>query len=155
MKLGNQGFGMKEMIIYTCLLILLLIFVSIEIDSFYKNLSSSKANNETQEIEPSNEDEEEINSTPDTYVDYNYYYSLETRLKVATQNYIDAYPYSLETDILTITSNDLESLGYLTPMYAQDNKSICQGYSNVYKQEDEIVIYPFITCYNYQTTTNN
>ncbi len=161
MKLGNQGFGLKEMIIYTCLLILLLVFVSIEINSFYKNLSNSKSNVNSQDEIFQNEnieenDENDYNITnPDNTIDYNYYEELETKLSRATQNYLNDNPYSLENEILTISSETLINLGYINTLYAQDNNSTCNGYSNVYMQEDRTyVINPFITCYNYQTSSN-
>ncbi len=154
MKLGNQGFGLKEMIIVTCLLALLLIFVSIQINSLYKSVEENRPDKETQEIQSNTpEPEPDPEPIPDT-VDYNYYRGLETRLKLATQNYLDANPYELGSEIITIDATTLINLEYLTPLYAQDNTSVCQGYSNVYEQNGNIVISPYITCYNYQTANN-
>ena len=70
MKLGNQGFGLKEMIIYTCLLFLLLIFVAIEINSFYKNLSEPKEPDPIEETTPT----EETKPNSNTEINYSYYY---------------------------------------------------------------------------------
>lgn len=155
MKLGNQGFGIKEMIIYTCLLVLLLIFVSIQIDSLYRNIDKEKEESKIQETQTNTETEEQTDSIPNTVVDYNYYRGLETRLKIATQNYLDANPHALENGILTIDAETLTNFGYLPTLYAQDGTTTCTGYSNVYQQEDNIVIHPYITCYNYQTSNNN
>lgn len=155
MKLGNQGFGLKEMIIVTCLLALLLVFVSIQINSLYKSVEENRPAKETQEIQSNTpEPEPDPEPIPDT-VDYNYYRGLETRLKIATQNYLDANPHALENGILTIDAETLTNFGYLPTLYAQDGTTTCTGYSNVYQQEDNIVIHPYITCYNYQTSNNN
>lgn len=156
MKLGNQGFGLKEMIIYTCLLLLLLVFVSIEINSFYKNLPKNQEENQVQETKPTIEEPEKKPEQPtEPSVDENYYQDLECKLKMATQTYIEDNPYELGDEILTIDANTLINLGYISSLYAQDGTSTCQGYSNVYIQDGEIEINPHITCYNYQTSTNN
>ena len=84
------------------------------------------------------------------------YWRVLHQIEQATQNYLNDNPYNLDGEILTVDTTTLINLGYLQTLYSQDNTSLCQGYSNIYKQEDgTYVIKPYITCYNYQTTMNN
>lgn len=152
MKLGNQGFGLREMIIYTCILLILLIFVSIQIDSLYKKTSRANANNEktpTQLVEDTNKEDK----TPVNSVDYDYYKSLESKIQSATVLYLNANHYELSGNIMKVSTDTLRDLGYLnTPLIAQDGYSKCSGYSNVYENANkEIVVNSYITCNNYTT----
>ena len=55
MKLGNHGWGMREMIIYLCVFAIILIFVAISINSLYKKIekdNDAQKNNQPVVVEP-------------------------------------------------------------------------------------------------------
>lgn len=155
MKLSNKGFGLRDMIIYTSVLLLFLLFAVYSIDSLHKTLEedNKEAAQEYQESIKNNSDEiEEENSTKDEPVNYSYYNTLEELLERSTLNYMNDYPFDLSMSIEKVTSDTLINLGYMSVMKDQFGNSTCQGYSNVFQDENmEYVIHSFISCDNYVT----
>lgn len=158
MKLGNQGFGLREMIIWTCVLLIILLFVAMQINTMYKKIEENKEHNPIHDVVETPQDNvhepEEQQPLVET-IDYDYYKSLENKIKTATVNYLNENPTVLSEQLLTLTSTDLINLGYLTTLYAQDGESICSGYSNVYETNEEIVVNPYVICNNYNTSIHN
>lgn len=153
MKLNNRGWGMREMIIYLCILILALFFVASSIDSLYTQIENSQ-----KEIKEENnnkviyEDEEEIEEDKSLDIDVDYYYNLENEVKTATMNYINENNYDLSNQILTVTLDTLVNLGYIEKIYDQIDDEVCSAYSNVYSiDEGDFIINSFVSCKNYIT----
>ena len=70
MKLNNNGWGYRDMVIYTCIILLALFFVAMSISSFYDNLVediNSDRNNQN------NNNVVEENKPNSNEVDKNYY----------------------------------------------------------------------------------
>ena len=44
MKLNNNGWGYRDMVIYSCIILFALIFVAISISSFYDTFESTPSN---------------------------------------------------------------------------------------------------------------
>lgn len=162
MKLNNHGWGMREMIIYTCILIILLLFVASSISSFYDSIESSQAkkNQEYQESlkraeeEKKKKEQEEQLKQEETIinVDYNYYINLENKLKTATMNYMNQNAYDLSGQILNVTLDTLVNLNYVDKLYDQTGSNLCTGYSNVYEDiNGSYVIKSYVSCSNYST----
>ena len=147
MKLNNNGWGYRDMVIYTCIILLALFFVAMSINSFYDNLvedinsdRNSQNNNVVEENKPySNE------------VDKNYYLLQESKLKEATLNYVNKYSYDLDQNIMSVSMETLVSLGFMEQIYDQTGTNKCSGYSNVYIYENDYGIVPYISCNNYVT----
>lgn len=160
MRLNNYGFGMREMIIYSCILLFILFFAAVEINIFYSNLENDDKEDNTVEVkqetdeddesskdDESSDDEKEVVSEE---VDYAYYSALEKRLEEAARQYLNEYKYDLSENSLKITSETLVNFGYMEAMYDQTGSNICTGYVNAYGS-DEVTLEPFISCNNYST----
>ncbi len=140
MNLNNKGFGLKEMIIYTCLLILLLVFVSLSIDSFYKSNSVEKDNSKE-------------NQAAELYhVDFEYYRNLEETLRLTTKRYLENNKAFMEGEKWTVTVEELIEQQYLSGLYDQTGHNVCTGYSNGYlDNNNEFIVVPYLKCSNYVT----
>jgi len=154
MKLNNKGWGMREMIIYMCILAFLLLLAAYMINSLYNNVSTNYNNNNVVTESTNTLIEKEDNNTQpvtENTINYDYYHNLETKLYNATLNYLNDYQTDLEHDILNITSDDLIGLNYIEELYNDNSSSKCSGFSNVYKENDEYVIKSYINCGEYVT----
>lgn len=155
MKLNNNGFGLRDMIIYTSVLLLFLLFAVYSIDSLHKTIEEDhlEYNEKHQElIEKAKEENKKEEETEKKTVDYNYYSNLEDLFKRATMNYINDYNFDLTVDIEKVSSDTLIGLGYISGFKDQFGNETCTGYSNVYQDENfEYVIKSYISCSNYMT----
>ena len=147
MKLNNNGWGYRDMVIYTCIILLALFFVAMSISSFYDNLVediNSDRNNQNNNVV-------EENKPNSNEVDKNYYLLQESKLKDATLNYVNKYSYDLDQNIMSVSMETLVSLGFMEQIYDQTGTNKCSGYSNVYIFENDYGIVPYISCNNYVT----
>jgi hypothetical protein len=147
MKLNNNGWGYRDMVIYTCIILLALFFVAMSISSFYDNLVediNSDRNNQNNNVV-------EENKPNSNEVDKNYYLLQESKLKDATLNYVNKYSYDLDQNIMSVSMETLVSLGFMEQIYDQTGANKCSGYSNVYIYENDYGIVPYISCNNYVT----
>ena len=151
MKLNNHGWGMREMIIYTCILLLLLLFVSYSVNSFYKEMETSKQNVVNNNYGSDYDDKDEESNVSNN-INYIYYHNKEDLIKKATLNYLNNYSYNLDSNIMNVSLDTLINLGYIQKIYDQNNINSCSGYSNVYEDENgEYIIKSYINCGNYVT----
>lgn len=151
MKLNNHGWGMRDMIIYTCILLLFLLFVAYSVKALYEVIDTSKNNDSNQQdvYQPPVADEKEEEPL---IVDLEYYNNIENSLKEATLEYLKTYPTDLSNDILKVSSGTLINLKFIDKIYDQTGSSTCTGYSNVYQDIDgDYVINSYISCVNYIT----
>ena len=149
MKLNNGGWGYREMIIYSCIIIFALVFVAISISSFYDDVvtpnESITHNNNV--VEEEKEDEKPI------VTDTDYYALQELKLMNATLDYVNTYSYDLTNDILKVSIDTLVSFNFMSEIYDQTGTSKCSGYSNVYiTDKGSYEIRPYISCSNYVTS---
>ena len=151
MKLNNNGWGYRDMIIYTCIILFALIFVAFSISAFYDNLMED-INSDRNNNPVVNEPVEEKEPSQNVVTDGNYYIIQENKLKNATLNYVSKYSYELSESILTVSIDTLVSLGFMDHMYDQTGTYKCSGYSNVYISGDDYGIVPYISCGNYVTS---
>ena len=157
MKLGNHGWGMREMIIYLCIFTIFLIFIAISINSLYKKIeddTKDSDNNQSTIVEPAPEqskDNPEIDKTRS--VDYSYYHEEERKIYNATIRYLEDKPTETGRGVFRIDDSTLVSLGYMGKIYNDIGTTQCTGYSNVYVQEGEAnyTIKSYIRCDNYAT----
>ena len=151
MKLDSRGWGLREMIIYTCILLLLLLFAAFNINSLYSSLQDSK--NDIQEVvEPVDKGNKEENYVSEV-VDKNKYYIYEDKMVEATKDYLKDYNYDLTENILTVDLETLVNFGYIERIYDQVDSSICTGYTNSFEENNEIKINAFVKCSNYRTSS--
>lgn len=157
MHLGNHGWGMREMVIYLCVLAIILLFVVISIHSLYRRIDDDSKKRETPNqvvVEDEPVVSKPVISEPvqeTRSINYEYYYGEETRLLNATKQYLNDKPTETGDGILKLDADSLINLGYMSAIYNDIGSSKCTGYSNIYKPEGESVytIKSYIKCDNY------
>lgn len=153
MKLNNHGWGYRDMIIYSCLILIVLLVCAYNINYLYTGLTTDN-NNNNNVTNVQDTDEEVIQTKPQIQVvDYNYYNQIEYKIRIATLNYLNDYKYELTGQILKTTLDSLVDLGYMEKVYDQNGNNVCTGYSNSYVDGStgEYVIKPYVNCSNYRT----
>lgn len=144
MKLDNRGWGLKEMLILSSIILFFLLIAAIVAGSFAKELKDSKPVPEVEESTPVERPEE-------TPVDYDYYYLLEKDLETATENYINDLGTNLDNGSVNIYLNNLIDNGYITTMVDKSTGNYCNGYGKAYKKENAVIIKGYIKCDEYKT----
>ena len=140
--LNNHGWGMRDMIIYSCVILLFLLIATYYIRTFYKGLS-----NATNTVVETKKTEEVIKKQ-----DVSLYNNYEQRMHNAAINYVYQYYGDLDRSIASITLNDLTSKGYIEPLYDQLDNSLCMGYSDVWDSEDSVLhASSYVRCTHYKT----
>jgi hypothetical protein len=152
MKLNNHGWGYKDMIIYSCLIIVVILVASYNINYLYSGLTSDSTNSDNTTVEHNTEPVTQ-NTPQIQFIDYNYYNQIEYKIRIATLSYLSDYNYELTGQILKTTLDSLIDLGYMDKVYDQTGGSMCTGYSNSYVDAStgEYIIKPYINCNNYRT----
>ena len=125
MPKNNQGWGLREMLFFSGILLLAVIVVAILVNTLYNDLSSSLPNSDD-------------NKTGSTYE------QVEENLVNAAKRYYRAHKDEAGD---LIVSEDLIAEGYITVQKLTVNNDICDGYVLV----DDEVFTPYITCTNYET----
>lgn len=141
--LNNHGWGMRDMIIYLCILILFLLFASYSINTLYENIGN---NNVVDKYGSSEESERAF--------DLQYYRDLEYELISATFDYLANY-YADPSVVLHNTKINVQELvnhDFIDDLYDQFGNNVCEGYSIVDRNEKgNFVVKSYINCSNYKT----
>lgn len=155
MKLNNNGWGMKEMIMFMSILLLFLLLAVFNVSRLYKSIEKTEHEKNIPQVvdkkedegivKPEDKGEEKVESTDEAY-----YAKLEKKFQDATYEYIKDYHYDLSSHILNVSYDTLKGLEYLD-MLDQFDKPTCDGYSNVFYDEEtgEYSVKSFIRCGNY------
>lgn len=153
MKLDNRGWGYRDMIIYSCILLFCLLLSVYFVNSLYNDLEKSAiiqeqntTNSNIVEVPKEEEPEKE-----EVKFDYSYYFDLEDGLKNATYTYINEGNVDYSSGLVTVNSSILIDKGYLKNFYDQHGNR-CSGYSNVIA--DDMLGYTvesYILCNDYST----
>ena len=136
MKLNNNGWGLRVMIVFSCLFIFCLLIATIwsaRMGLMNKQPIVEQANGKKVDI-----DEEENAS----------YTDLEEKLKNSAQTYVSMEKINI-TSSIKIKYYELISKGYIDSLYDSNNKD-CTGYVEVHGT-DELSFEPFIKCESYET----
>ena len=140
--LNNHGWGIRDMIIYCCVILLFLLIATYYIKSFYEGFSN--ASNTVVETKEEEKGKKEIN--------YSRYKDYEQRMNRAAINYVYKHYNGLNNSIASIRLYDLTSGGYIEPLYDQADGTGCVGYSNVWDTEDGVLhASSYISCTSYKT----
>jgi hypothetical protein len=140
--LNNHGWGIRDMIIYSCIILLFLLIATYYIKSFYSGLSN--ASNTVVETKQEEKVEKEIN--------YSLYKNYEQRMSNAAINYVYNHYNGLNNGIASVRLTELISGGYIEPLYDQKDGTGCVGYSNVWDTEDGVLhASSYISCTSYKT----
>ena len=159
MKLDNRGWGLREMLIYSSILLIFLLIAAFRISALYDGVknnsthsdSSSSQNNFNNSTDNNNNngDIKDNSNVKDKY-DLQYYYDYEDDMVEATQKYLKLYNVNIESstklDISTLI--DLDLLGKL---YDKGSTARCEGYVLIEYDNDKLAIKPFLGCLDYIT----
>ncbi|MBE6148921.1 MAG: hypothetical protein E7167_05520 [Firmicutes bacterium] len=98
MKLNNKGWGLKEMMIISSILLLFLLFAAYYIYMLYNNLDTSSAS---------------------------VYGKLELKLQTSAVSYVNKH--NLQNSKVIISLDDLQKAGYID-IFTDPNDDACNGY---------------------------
>ena len=144
--LNNHGWGMREMLIWSCVILIFLLIATYYVKSLYRGLSMSD------KVETNEVYEEEDDTKPTEEIDFDRYRRYEERMNNAAINYVKRYYSSLNTGIASVELWDLTNGGYIEILYDQVDHSRCMGYANVWDNEDgELKASSYIKCPSYTT----
>ena len=132
MYLNNKGWGLKEMILLSCIILTAVFVAAIMINTLYKDLDMNINGNNTSNTSNSNQNKEEK------------YETIERNLLSAAKKYVR------ETGLEDADSRDSDTLianGYLTLSKMTNEDDTCEGY--VMKQNTSYKAY--ISCESYET----
>lgn len=132
MYLNNKGWGLKEMILLSCIILAAVFVAAIMINTLYKDLDMNINGNNASNPSSSNQNKEEK------------YEAIERNLLSAAKKY--ARENNLE-DEESIDSDTLIANGYLTVSKMTNEDDTCEGY--VTKQNTSYKSY--ISCESYET----
>ena len=150
MKLNNKGFGTKEMIIYSCVIIFFLLLADFLIKDFYRSMdnNNSKNTSSTSVVETNNNsNNNEIKRTESVSV---YYSNQEKKLRdaaisYAIKNKLDAYDGFIVAIGVLIDNNYIE----IIRDYYDD--STCNAYAKIMNNGDSYDADAYISCNSYTT----
>lgn len=132
MYLNNKGWGLKEMVLLSCIILVAVFVAAIMINNLYKDLDMNINGNNTSNSSNSNQNKDEQ------------YTIIERNLLSAAKKY--ARENKLDDDEI-IESDTLIDEGYLTLSKMTNEEDICDGY--VTKQNSSYKAY--ISCESYET----
>ena len=144
--LNNHGWGMRDMIIYSCVILIFLLITTYYVRSLYRGLSMGE--NVVEEDRTNDADK-----TPYKEIDYSLYKNYEDRMSSVAIDYVIKYYSTLNTSIASVDLNDLIREGFIETLYDQRDGSRCMGYTNVWDQEDgSLRAASYIRCPSYTTS---
>lgn len=157
MKLGNHGWGIKELIIYLCILLSFLLVAMYFINSLYNSIETSKKdyekeNNEIYENNSNKIDESTNEIIEENKIDISYYENLEQDLYNATLNYFLNGEINEDTKYISVNIKTLINKGYIDSLIDKNNNT-CEGYSNIaIDTTNDYDIKSYIKCSEYTTS---
>jgi competence protein ComGF len=157
MKLNNKGFGMRESLIYLCILLMVLLVAACSVSSFYDTLEESRSDNHQEYYlfdvdEDDEKDDSQVIDDKDSsiVINYDYYHIEEERFANAALEYARAN--GLNDSVNQVNLTDLYKSNHMTRKIVDyvDGKT-CGGYANVSYNNGSYDVEAFILCTNYKT----
>jgi len=153
MKLNDKGFGTKDMIIYTCLFIFLLLLVNFAVinlsNSIEKKSSKERANALVVEKQEPKKQEENTKIYREESLSV-YYNNKEKELenaalKYAEKNKLNAYN-GFVVGVDTLISNK-----YMEKIVDYEGLNYCGGYAKIINNGERYDVDAYIKCSDYET----
>ena len=142
-NIGNEGWGLAQMIVYTCIILLFLIISACLVLVLYQNLDKNE-NSENPNKVSKKASVVEVKEEDYTPVYENYL----VKMQDATTAYLAASEVYYEADT-KIPLSIIVQEGYIEYLYDPTTMAICSGYS-IIKVENEIKTpVAFLKCDNY------
>ena len=155
MKLDNRGWGLREMLIYSSILLIFLLIAAFRISALYDDVKNNSTHSDSSSSQSSlnnnsdNNDDKENSNVKDKY-DLQYYYDYEDDMVEATQEYLHLYDVLITSDtkldIATLIDLDL-----LDKLYDKGSTARCEGYVLITIENSRYAIKPYLACLDYIT----
>ncbi|MBQ8659808.1 MAG: hypothetical protein IJ475_03115 [Bacilli bacterium] len=149
MMLNNHGWGLKDMIIYTCIILFFFFIACFFIGAMYRDFEEGYYDNDSDNQIVSDVLEEPIHE--EEYIDYKYYYEKEFIFKSSVDVYLNELNYDVTNHIFNIRLNELVNLRYMDMIYDPITGTACDGYANVIGEGTQYEINAYILCSNYMS----
>ncbi len=133
MKLNNYGWGLNQMLIYCGILLFFLVIAVFFIVQLSNSLGDAIKSSFSENIT---------------------YQTVEQNIENATYSYMEKYyQEEIGTGTITVTAQNLIKYNILTEelLKPTEEKVSCNGYALVKKENDVLVVSPYINCNNYTT----
>lgn len=147
MKLDNRGWGYRDMIIYSSIIIICLVIVVFFSHIMYTNLEKDVSNASSYSSN-TNEEKKPISLTKEQE---EYYHNKELEVKQATYVYLDKNNYQGTSAIRKVDLDILEGFGYVNKVTDVLDGSSCKGYAIVSVKNSLYTVNPYIQCSHYVT----
>lgn len=144
MKLDNRGWGLREMLIYSSILLIFLLIAAFRISTLYNDVESTKHDDEIEETD--------LKDNKDVY-DLQYYYDYEDEMVEATRTYLSNPDYNAPhiSDELKLNLLTLIDLDLINRLYDKNSTASCEGYIMVTLVDGKQAIQPYLLCRDYVT----
>ena len=140
LRLNDKGFGTKDMIIYTCVILFFLILADLLILSFYKKQDRIDMHDLVEE--------KPVDKSKGAF--YIYYQQQESNLKVAGLSYARDKKLNAVNDF-TISIGILKDNNYIKDIRDSEDNTICSGYVVIKNTDYDYDVKPYIKCNSYTT----
>ena len=149
MKLDDRGWGYRDMIIYSSIIIISLLIVVFFSHLMYTNLEKNVSNTPSYVTKTEGEkDKETISLTKEQEA---YYHNKELEIKQATYVYLEKNNYQETSTIRKIDLDILEGFGYVNKVTDILDGSACKGYATILVKNSLYTVESYITCSHYVT----
>lgn len=154
MKLNNKGWGFRDMLVYSGILLFFFILATIYISTLYNDINNDISNNVSGSttVEEDNSYVEDDGIVEDEIeIDYSYYHSKEVDMEKAVYTYLLNNNIIIVSDIINISLDELVEQGYIDPINDYVTNEKCIGYVNVIGEGTDYDIREYLKCSNYTT----
>lgn len=158
--LDNNGWGLREMILLSSIILIALFTATFFVISMYSQLDKSlQESHEAYEKEFVNEEREDdqqvIENDPEDIFLNSTYLEYEEQLRQGALSYAKDCNCFADAEFVRVEFIELLKLSYIEPMEDIDH-SLCSGYVDVYPQNDEdYLVDSYLKCNNYVTEGYN
>ncbi len=136
MKLNNHGWGLREMLVLSSILLCFLLVAIIMVMRLYNNLEDSI-------------DLDKVDNTKK--IDEVYYHNLEYQVQNAGVKYFNNVGVDVSVGEVNVSLDKLIDLGYITRFKDDITGNYCDGYVKIYIEDEILNIDGYINCDNYRT----
>ncbi len=154
MKLNNHGWGLREMLILSSVLLLFLLVSVFLVLKMYNRMDEDFTNDKEDDVpvqQPGQSEPSVSNPEPEEEIDLIYYLNLEKKLETAGRNYWLENMTDESLGGVNIYLGELADKGYVQEIKDQISGNPCDGYARIFVENSIATIDGYIKCDNYKT----
>lgn len=142
MKLDNRGWGYRDMIVYSSIIIICLVIVVVFSKIVHDNIETSPYEEQNKKVDEVEEVQTFSNSS---------YYEVEKEMQNATFIYLQKYDYDKGDQMRKIALDTLIGFGYISLVRDFEDGSECKGYVTIHTTNQVYTVNPYLKCTHYVT----